>query len=111
MIELERPAWLLAFLPLFWQWRLLWRHHRPASNWKGVVEPALLRALLLTAPGRRTPGPLPLYVLASTLAVLALAGPVLHRGAGELALGPWLLPLLLGIAAAAFRRNWIEPGR
>ena len=77
-LQLLRPWWLLALLPLPW---LLWRGlRRPgASPWRDVIDPHLLPHLLvLPGSGTRRRDSLLVGVLA--LAVLALAGPARDRG-------------------------------
>lgn len=70
-----RPGWLYALLllPLLvWWWRARQREH---NAWRGLVDPHLLPHLLETSGGRRGQSGLWLAMLASGLAILALAGP------------------------------------
>jgi Ca-activated chloride channel family protein len=71
-----RPLWLLALLPGLWIAWSAWRRQDPAQAWQGVIDPALLEALLLRKDGER--GALPparLLGLGLVLSTLALAGP------------------------------------
>lgn len=105
----ERPAWLLALVPLALLLLRLHRCHRPFSAWRRCVDPPLLRALERGPPARRSLGPLWGYGILMVLAVLALAGPVIGAGPGRIALGPWLTAGMLPLAALAFRRGWASP--
>lgn len=71
-----RPLWLLALLPGLWIAVSAWRRQDPALAWQGVIEPALLEALLLRREGERGAlRPTTLLGAGLVLATLALAGP------------------------------------
>ncbi len=79
-IQLLRPLWLLALLPLALLVLALWRHpQRDANRWRSLIAPHLLPHLLTSAstPSQRLP--LILLSIGWTLLVLALAGPVSQR--------------------------------
>ncbi len=78
-LQLLRPLWLLALLPLgllLWYWR---RHQGQGGHWQDICDPRLLPWLLIRGGGRERRFPLLLGALAGTLAVLALAGPAWQR--------------------------------
>lgn len=78
-LQLLRPLWLLALLPLLVLWVLLARRRGQDQVWRSLVDPHLLPHLLEgpAGPGRRLP--LVLLGLGWLLTVLALAGPVWQR--------------------------------
>ncbi|MFD2110891.1 VWA domain-containing protein [Thiorhodococcus fuscus] len=79
-IHLLRPVWLLALVPILLIAVVAWRRRSGDSVWRGLVDAHLLPHLLVGATsgaGRRLP--LLLFMLASALVVLALAGPVWER--------------------------------
>lgn len=74
-LHLLRPLWLLLLLPAAWlAWRLATRRGSPGA-WRDVVDPALLRHLLVETDGRRRRLPYLLLGLAWLLLVVAIAGP------------------------------------
>ncbi len=78
-MQLLRPLWLLALLPLGLLLWLLWRRRGRDQAWRAVVDAHLLPHLLVGNEGRPRRTPLVLLALAWLLAVLALAGPVWER--------------------------------
>jgi len=74
-----RPLWLLA-LPLgpLLAWNL-WRRLREGSQWREVCDPHLLSHLLVAPAAARRRWPYWILVAATTLALLALAGPAWER--------------------------------
>ena len=81
LVHFQRPGWLWALLLLPLPW-LAWRRHG-ARGWQGVVDPHLMRHLLV--PGRararlRVAG----VTLALALVVLALSGPGWRQAAQPL---------------------------
>ncbi len=74
-----RPLWLLA-LPLgpLLAWSL-WRRLHEGVQWREVCDPLLLPHLLVTPSATRRKWPYGILVVATTLALLALAGPAWER--------------------------------
>jgi Ca-activated chloride channel family protein len=73
--HLLRPLWLLLLLPAAWLvWRLV-THRGGAGAWRDVVDPGLLRHLLVEAGGRRSRLPYLLLGIGWLVLVVALAGP------------------------------------
>lgn len=107
----ERPAWLLAVIPLALLLYRLYRRHQPFSAWRRCVDEPLLQALEVRPAARRRVRLQPFwgYAVLMHLALAALAGPVVETADGQLALGPWLSAGLLPLAALAFRRGWLSP--
>ncbi|MEO5339672.1 MAG: VWA domain-containing protein [Magnetococcus sp. MYC-9] len=78
-LHLLRPGWLLALLPLWW---LVWQWIRPArdgSAWSRVCDPHLLPHILHHPPQGATRWAPGWVVLAGTLLVVAMAGPVWQK--------------------------------
>ncbi|MGE5152961.1 MAG: VWA domain-containing protein, partial [Bdellovibrio bacteriovorus] len=78
-LQLLRPLWLLALLPLLALLVLLWRGLNQDQVWRPLVDPHLLPHLLVGSEGSGRGLPLALLALGWLLAVLALAGPVWER--------------------------------
>jgi Ca-activated chloride channel family protein len=74
-----RPLWLLA-LPLgpLLAWSL-WRRLHEGVQWRDVCDPHLLPHLLVTPVAARRKWPYWILIAATTLALLALAGPAWER--------------------------------
>lgn len=74
-----RPLWLLA-LPLgpLLAWAM-WRRMHAGVQWRDVCDPHLLPHLLVAPGGGRGRLPYWLVIIATTLALLALAGPAWER--------------------------------
>jgi Ca-activated chloride channel family protein len=78
-VQLLRPAWLLALIPLaLGLWRL-WRSNAGTVAWRNLVDAHLLPHLLVGEDGRAHWLPLTLVALGGLVAVLALAGPVWQK--------------------------------
>src|SRR5215813_11261168 len=77
--HLLRPLWLVALMPVAAIVILILRRNRPESQWGDVIEPNLLKHLLVE-PGRRWRIN-PLYLVASGLVagIIALSGPTWRR--------------------------------
>ncbi|WP_236960337.1 hypothetical protein [Methylobacterium durans] len=71
----ERPAWLLLLLPALALWLLQRRISDASECWRRVIDPVLLRHLLVgrEQPSRATPNAL--FLLGSILGTIAVAGP------------------------------------
>ena len=80
-IELLRPLWLLALLPLAGLAFVLARRRGTAGDWARVADPALMAAMRalgrVEAPGRG--GAAWAAMAAAALVVLALSGPAVER--------------------------------
>ena len=74
-----RPLWLLA-LPLgpLLAWSL-WRRLHEGMQWRDVCDPHLLRHLLVTPTAARRKWPYWILIAATTVTLLALAGPPCER--------------------------------
>ena len=74
-----RPLWLLA-LPLgpLLAWSL-WRRLHEGMQWRDVCDPHLLRHLLVTPTAARRKWPYWILIAATTVTLLALAGPAWER--------------------------------
>jgi len=74
-----QPEWFLALLPLAGLLWLMARGVEAANPWRGVVEPRLMRLLLVESGGRGRWLPLALLGVGGLIAVVALAGPVWEK--------------------------------
>ncbi len=95
-----RPDWFWLLLPLALLLIWLWRQQLRSRNWQAVCDPQLLPYLLLGRSQRRLNWPLHLLLLASLLAVLALAGPTWERLPQPLFRQQSALVLLLDLSAS-----------
>ncbi len=74
-----RPFWLLALLPLAGLiWHLL-RSNQTSGNWQSVVDPGLLRHLLVGKGRVKHNWPVALVAVIGFIAIIALAGPVWEK--------------------------------
>ncbi len=78
-LQFLRPQWLLALPPLLLLFWSLWRRRHGATPWAAVVDPHLLRRLLIAGSPVAVRRQLIPLGLAWLLAVLALAGPSWQR--------------------------------
>ncbi|KAB1072518.1 VWA domain-containing protein [Methylobacterium planeticum] len=74
-LHVERPWWLLLLLPALLLWFLEERVSETDERWRGVIDPALLRHLLVGREPSSRAGPNALLILAWILATIAVAGP------------------------------------
>ena len=75
----ERPAWLVLVLPALVLWALHRRFLDAADRWRRVIDPALLRHLLVGREKEAWITPNTLLLVAWLLATLAVAGPAWER--------------------------------
>jgi len=78
-LQLLRPFWLLALLPLGWLWWWLGRQRSGTGRWDALVDAALRRHVLAADPRPRGRLPMVLLGLGWTVLVVALAGPTWQR--------------------------------
>jgi Ca-activated chloride channel family protein len=78
-LQLLRPFWLLALLPLGWLWWWLGRQRPGTGRWDALVDPALRRHVLAADPRPRGRLPMVLLGLGWAVLVVALAGPTWQR--------------------------------
>jgi Ca-activated chloride channel homolog len=74
-----RPLWLLALLPVGAIVVLVLRRQNPEQQWGDVIEPNLLKHLLVKPPDRWRINPLYLVASALVVGIVALAGPTWRR--------------------------------
>ncbi|MCP4126391.1 MAG: VWA domain-containing protein, partial [Gammaproteobacteria bacterium] len=78
MVELQllRPHWLLALLPLIWVLWRKWQNQGESQSWRTVCDHRLLPYLLVGEAGRSNRRPLLVAAIAGLLSIIALSGPV-----------------------------------
>lgn len=74
-----RPEWLFALIPFVLLYIWLWRQQDQQSNWRKIIDPALIKHLLDNQNYQRNPRPLLILLLAGILSIVALAGPTWER--------------------------------
>jgi len=74
-----RPAWLLSLIPMVLLLVSFYLTRRHSRAWSRVVDPHLLRQLLVTSEGRARRWPMALLALGWILAAGAMAGPSWKR--------------------------------
>lgn len=77
--HVERPAWLLALLPVAILWLLGRRSSDPVLQWRRVIDPALLPYLLRGNDRRTRIVPADWLFAGSVVAAVAIAGPAWQR--------------------------------
>jgi len=75
----ERPWWLLLLVPVIGLWYAQRRGSDVAKRWQRVIDPALLDHLLVADASTARITPNDMLLLASAIAILAIAGPVWQR--------------------------------
>lgn len=75
----ERPAWLLALIPVAILWLLARRSADPVLQWRRVIDPALLPYLLIGNDRRARIVPADWLFAGSVVAAIAIAGPAWQR--------------------------------
>jgi Ca-activated chloride channel family protein len=74
-----RPAWLLALLPLAGLVWLMLKSKNTSGSWQSVVDPELLRHLLVGNTQARHSWPIVVIAMVGFFTVVALAGPVWEK--------------------------------
>ncbi|HEV7325173.1 MAG TPA: VWA domain-containing protein [Bosea sp. (in: a-proteobacteria)] len=77
--HLERPAWLLALIPVALLWLAARRSSDPVLQWRRVIDPELLPYLLTGNDRRRRIVPADWLFAGSVVAAIAIAGPAWQR--------------------------------
>lgn len=78
-LQFIRPDWFYAFIPLAIFIVLMFRRHGRSMSWKAVCDEHLLPHILTKATGKSSRFPLLLAVIATSLCILAAAGPVIKK--------------------------------
>jgi Ca-activated chloride channel family protein len=73
------PYWLLAFIPLIVLVTFYHFRKKQLSSWNKVIQPHLLKHLLVENPVMNKPWPLLLLLLGSTIGIIGLANPVWEK--------------------------------
>lgn len=74
-----RPLWFLMFIPLLIILVLIWRRRLQSVNWKAVCDEQLLPHILTQTGHRSSRAPLITAALATSLCIIAAAGPVIQK--------------------------------
>jgi Ca-activated chloride channel family protein len=74
-----RPWWLLFLLPALGLWWVERRHGDTTQRWRRVIDPALLRHLIIAPSRRSVLTPANLLMLGWVIAAVAVAGPTWRR--------------------------------
>ena len=90
-----RPLWLLAVVPASLLIALAWRREKTGNSWRTLVDPHLLRHLVVQESHGRHRWPLYVAALAWLTASVALAGPTWEKTSipGETGRTPTVLAL------------------
>jgi len=105
-----RPWWLLA-LPagLLISW-MVWQLRDTRSQWRGVIAPHLLDALMVRAEHRRRLVPVHLLLIVTVIAPLALAGPTWQREPSPFAVETAALVIVVDAGASMLAED-VPPSR
>jgi Ca-activated chloride channel homolog len=106
----ERPLWLLCLIPAVVLWRLSRRMADPAEKWRGIIDPELLRNLLVKhkSGARLTPNALLLF--AWLVGSIIAAGPVWRLRPSPFADAPPPVMVVLKVAKS-MEASDLEPTR
>lgn len=105
-----RPGWLLALLPVLVIGWLLRRRQDRLSSWKQVIDPHLLKHLLVGRNAHQRLRPLHALVLTWALATLALAGPTWRQQPSPFASDEAGLVVLLKVSGTMMATD-VQPSR
>jgi Ca-activated chloride channel homolog len=96
----ERPLWLLCLIPAVALWRLERRISDPAEKWRRIIDPELLRYLLVGGEGASRITPNGLLFVGWILGSIAVAGPVWQRRPSPFAEAPPPIMVVLKVATS-----------
>ncbi|MCL6416447.1 VWA domain-containing protein [Aestuariirhabdus sp. Z084] len=108
--HLLRPWWLLALPPLFWLLLFLRQHRDNGAQWRTIIAPHLLQALVQGDDQQRRFNPLNLAILTSLIGVLAMAGPSWQRQTSPLVQDESALVIVLDLSQTMNQTD-IQPSR
>ena len=74
-----RPFWLLSFIPLLLVWWGLVRRRDQVRRWQTMIEPHLLKHLLVGEQSKKLLRPINLLLILWLMTVIALAGPTWQK--------------------------------
>ena len=109
-LHLLRPWWLLALLPALWPGWRLWQRRTGAGQWRQVIDPQLLPAMLAQEPQRQASRQHYLWLLGWCLAVLALAGPAWQKLPQPVVKNDHALVIMLDLSASMYAQD-VRPSR
>ncbi|UZK03286.1 VWA domain-containing protein [Venatoribacter cucullus] len=109
-LHLLRPWWLLALLPALWPGWRLWQRRAGAGQWRQVIDPQLLPAMLAQEPQRQASRQHYLWLLSWCLAVLALAGPAWQKLPQPVVKNDHALVIMLDLSASMYAQD-VRPSR
>ena len=78
-LQFLRPEWFLAFIPLLLYIVFALRRKTTSASWLAVCDAKLLPHLLADVVHKRSRWPLFIIAFATSLCIIAMAGPVLHK--------------------------------
>jgi Ca-activated chloride channel family protein len=96
----ERPLWLLCLIPAVALWWLERRFTDPADKWRRIIDPELLRHLLVGNEGASRITPNGLLFAGWILGSIAIAGPVWQRRPSPFADAPPPVVVVLKVATS-----------
>ena len=105
-----RPWWLLALLPALWPGWRLWRRRSGAGQWRQVIDPQLLPAMLAQEPQRQASRQHYVWLLGWCLAVFALAGPAWQKLPQPVVKNEHALVIMLDLSASMAAQD-VRPSR
>ncbi|MGE0259006.1 MAG: VWA domain-containing protein [Alphaproteobacteria bacterium] len=83
--HLLRPWWLLLLLPAMLLWLMERRDRDTTRSWAGVIDPALLRRLVVGGENARRVAPGDVLLIGWTIGIVALSGPTWRQEASPFA--------------------------
>lgn len=105
-----RHYWLLAVLPAFLLWWLIWRQQDDVAAWSKVVDPHLLDHLLVGKQKRQWLRPVHVLLVIWILSAIALAGPAWQREPSPFANDEAGLVILLKVSGTMNATD-VQPSR
>lgn len=105
-----RPWWLLALVPFLGTYWYLWNARSPIGNWRKVVAPHLLKAILVRHGHASWFNPASVILIVVVLGIVAMAGPTWKQQPSPFAQDIAALVIVLDVSPS-MQQSDVQPSR